>query len=282
MVITFVNYKRLLPAPAPLQIHHAGLTHITLPRLKTVGSRETLKIILLSCCIYLFTCPSYSQNVQFRQDLITNLSDAKFSKVVEDVNFNGLGGNFRIPFSMIRGSRFWKEDWELADLFTASAKASNVEIKLNLLTGEIHFKKDNEEMVIEGLRVEKIFFKKDSITFLANVPNLYVQNNKMNAPVLLLSSGKYQLLKYIQRNLATADSLFRTQKRYYFSDRIYYFLKHNDVVEPIKKLSKENLFKLLPSANSYNEWAVKNNINFKKEEDVILFINHYNSFRENQ
>lgn len=239
------------------------------------------KMILLLYGIFFFSASTFSQTIQFRQDMISNLSDSKFSKVVEDVNFNGLGGNFRVPFSMIRGSRFWKEEWELADLYTASAKASNAEIRLNLLTGEIHFKKDEEEMVIENLRIEKIFFKKDSVTFLANVPDLYVQNTKMNAPVLLMTSGKYQLLKYIQRNLATADSLFRTQKRYYFSDKIYYFLKHNDIMEPVKKLSKENLYKLLPSANTHNAWATKNKINFKKEEDVIRFINHYNSFEAN-
>lgn len=280
MIITFENYRRFFLAGSHLQMKNLGLAPTSSPLPKTVNF-YVLKMILLLYGIFFFSASSFSQTIQFRQDMISNLSDSKFSKVVEDVNFNGLGGNFRVPFSMIRGSRFWKEEWELADLYTASAKASNVEIRLNLLTGEIHFKKDEEEMVIENLRVEKIFFKKDSVTFLANVPNLYVQNTKMNAPVLLMTSGKYQLLKYIQRNLATADSLFRTQKRYYFSDKIYYFLKHNDIMEPVKKLSKENLYKLLPSANTYNAWATKNKINFKKEEDVIRFINHYNSFEAN-
>lgn len=242
------------------------------------------KIISLACCSVLFFAIScFSQSaVQTSQGVITNLSEAKFSKVIEDISFNGLGGESRIPFNRIRGSRFWKDNWEVADLYTTSGRANDINIKLNLLNGEIHFKKNEEEVVLEDFIVMKIYFKKDSTTFLANVPNLYLQNSKMNAPVLLLTSGKYQFLKYIQRNLSSADSLFRTQKRYYFSDKIYYFLRHEDIIEPIKKLSKENLLKLLPATTAYNSWIIKSDINFKKEEDVIRFINYYNTSAANK
>lgn len=240
---------------------------------------------ITSLCWGLLFCSisSFPQSrVQTSQDVITNLSEAKFSKVIEDVAFNGLGGDSRIPFTRIRGSRFWRDNWEIADLYTTSGKANNINIKLNFVTGEIHFKKNEEEVILEGFTVMKIYFKKDSTTFLANVPNLYLQNSKMNAPILLLTSGKYQFLKYIQRNLSSADSLFRTQKRYYFSDKIYYFLRHDDIIEPIKKLSKENLFKLLPATTSYNSWIIKSDINFKKENDVIRFINYYNTAEANK
>ena len=83
-------------------------------------------------------------------------------------------------------------------------------------------------------------------------------------------------MKYTNRSVASADSIFHNLKRYFFADQITYFIKSNEKVDRIKKLNKENVLFYLP-ASSYDEWIKENSINFKNEKDIIRFLNYYNS-----
>ena len=76
----------------------------------------------------------------------------------------------------------------------------------------------------------------------------------------------------------TADSLFGTMKRYYFSDQVSYYLnsKYGQNIR-LRKLSRENVLETLRIVAADEAWLKKNGINFKKEEDVIRFLNYYNN-----
>jgi hypothetical protein len=54
-------------------------------------------------------------------------------------------------------------------------------------------------------------------------------------------------------------------------------LKTEDKVERIKKLDTQHFLALMPGASAYKKWIDQNNLNFKKEEDLVLFLNYYNS-----
>jgi hypothetical protein len=102
-------------------------------------------------------------------------------------------------------------------------------------------------------------------------------NKNFNGFIQVMNSGNYQLLKYIKRTVGSADSLFRTQKRYFFADELYYFLRFNEKIERIKRLRKESVLEYLPSASSYSTWINENNMDFRKEGDVIRFLDYYNA-----
>ena len=93
-----------------------------------------------------------------------------------------------------------------------------------------------------------------------------------------MNAGNCQLLKYTNRRVYPGeDSLFGTQKRYIFRDVNYYFLKTGDKVEKIKKLNTEHFLALIKEATLYKEWINQNNLSFIKEEDLVFFLNYYNS-----
>jgi hypothetical protein len=93
-----------------------------------------------------------------------------------------------------------------------------------------------------------------------------------------MNSGKCQLLKYTNRRVYPAeDSLFGTQKRYAFKDVNFYFLRIDDKVKEIKKLNVEHFLALIPDASTYKKWIDEHNLSFKKEEDLVLFLNYYNT-----
>jgi hypothetical protein len=210
---------------------------------------------------------------------ITNLSEAKSQRIIEEVRFYEPEGNVRLPYSRIKGSPFWKDEFLPAKIFTTTGQVYASPIRLNLVTSEIHFVKNGEEMVLVDGNVDKIVFswEHDSALFLANVSALLLNNKKENGYIQVLNPGYCQLLKYTKRIVSSADSLFRTQKRYFFTDELTYFLRIIDKTEKVKRLNKENITKLLPSAPSYDAWIEKNKIDFKKEDDVVRFLNHYNA-----
>lgn len=214
---------------------------------------------------------------------ISNLADAKFVKAVEEVRIDGVENNSKLSYDRIKGSRFWKDEWQPALLYSNTGYVGTMPVRINFATGEVHFLKDSEELVLTDNFLAKIIFPSvnDSCVFISQVPNLIINKKPVDDFVQVLNFGKYQLLKYIKRNVASADSLFGTQKRYFFSDDISYFFKSNHKVERIKKLNKENVLFYLPSSSSYDAWIKENNIDFKKEKDVVRFLNYYNAHLSN-
>lgn len=222
---------------------------------------------------------AFGQTVQMSNGIIINPQDAKSQKIMEEVRLPGTEAE-RIPYYRIKGSPFWKDEWENAELVTVDGKLIRVPVRLNFVTGEVHFLLNNKERVLAETPLRKIVFQDDSTVFVSNVPNLLLNNKALEGFFQVLTTGKFHLLKYVKRTVNSADSLFGTQKRYFFSDEVFYFLQNNNKIDRIKKLNKDNFLKLLPSPGSSVEWAEKNHIDFKKEKDVIRFLNYYNSVAE--
>lgn len=189
----------------------------------------------------------------------------------------------RIPYARIAGSPFWRDNWQLATLYVDTKKLATLPVRLNLATNEIHFLENEKEYVLIDGKVSIVAFHPGSDSsrttevFLQHVPEILQLNKNFNGFIQVMNTGSYQLLKYLQRTVGSADSLFRTQKRYFFTDEPLYFLRFNQKIERIKKLRKENLLGFLPSASSYSSWITENNIDFKKEADVIRFLDYYNA-----
>lgn len=243
--------------------------------------------IILSNLIFI-SAPAQQQGATMQTNSfgeITNLKDAKFNRVIEEMGVDGMNnaGSDRIPYSRITGSPFWKDDWQQAYLYKNNKLLGVLPAKLNFGTNEIYIIRNEEELAVNEGDVTSIIFRneKDSsaakAVFTGYVPNLFLNNKKLDDFVQVLNEGNRQLLKYTNRYVVAGDSLFHTLKRYYFSDRVYYFLKSSDKVEKIKKLNKDNLLVLLPSSSSFSAWIEANNIDFKREADVITFLNYYNA-----
>jgi hypothetical protein len=168
---------------------------------------------------------------------------------------------------------------QTALLFGDIGYLGKLPVRINLATGELHFIKNGEEVILSDDVIAKIIFPRvnDSAVFVKHMPNLLLNKKPVEAFVQVLNTGKYQLLKYTKRNLASADSLFGTLKRYYFTDEFIYYIRSDEKVERIKKLNKENVLSYVPSSSSYDSWIKENDIDFKKEKDVVRFLNYYNS-----
>jgi len=191
-----------------------------------------------------------------------------------------------LPYSRIKGTPFWKDQWQLASLYSEDRLIGIMPVKINLVTNDIHFsQKDQELVATDENKVTAIIFHPGSdselvtAAFMKDLSKYSVNEKNLNVVMQVMNYGQYELLKYVNRKVASADSLFGTQKRYFFKDDVSYYLKADNMVQNIRKLSEDNFYELIPALTiAVNQkWIKENKINFKKEEDIVRFLNYYNS-----
>ncbi|MFM9911655.1 MAG: hypothetical protein ACKVOW_20205 [Chitinophagaceae bacterium] len=197
-------------------------------------------------------------------------------------------GNNRIPYDRISGSPFWKNEYILASVIDNSNQImGKAPIKINLYSNEVYFLNDKgEERVITSGKVRKvIFYKKDNekeilAVFENNLPVIVENNPNAETPsfVQVMNNGDMQLLKHIKMTLGTADSLFGTMKRYYFSAQTMYYINNKyGQSNRLRKLNKDNLIATINADARAEAWLNQNPLNLKKEEDVVRFLDYLNS-----
>jgi hypothetical protein len=197
------------------------------------------------------------------------------------------GKNAKIPYERITGSPFWNPEWQLGALESPDGKSKGrLFVRLNLVTQEIHFKdsRDNELAADDGT-VAKVGYlmDKDTVAVFRNdfgPINMFYNRNKKYAQIM--NSGEYRLLKVTIREVKSADSMFGTLKRYYFSDRADYFIEHGNKIDKIKKLNKEEVLSLLPRGSALEAYVKQNKIKFAREEDLIKLLDEYNKITANK
>lgn len=198
-----------------------------------------------------------------------------------------------LTYGQLKGSAFWKEEWQMATLIDKDSKTiDKVKIRLNLYTNEIHFisKAGKELVVVPGLVRKVVVHKSDEsndvLAVFENEMDQIVENNTQaenSSYVQVMNFGDIQLLKHTRKKIATADSLFGTLKRYYFSEQVMYYMNDKyGKTERLKKLNQDNLMDVLPMFSRHKNWIASNNINFKKEEDVVRFLDYYNAFAKDK
>lgn len=216
---------------------------------------------------------------------ILNLGDMKSMHTMYEIQVDGLNnGAQRLPYSQINGSPFWKDSWLPAAIYNGNnSLLGKVEVKLNLATHTFYYHGKNQaelEASPEIARRVVLFNPQDTASILTVFDNSFdevVPGSKAGEYyVQELNQGAYQFCKMTKKPVLSADSLFGTLKKYFFGTQTRYYVKGKAMLKPVKKLRKEILLQLLPQGSATEEWLKTNDIDWKKEEDVIRFFEYYN------
>lgn len=235
-----------------------------------------MRINIFIICFF-FTAVPASINAQ-----VISRADGFFFKEFRPSGESGVKGGLgpdSISYEKIDGSAYWVEAFTPASLYDSKGYLATLQVRINLLTNKIHFLKDNVDMIVDDNIINRVVFhgNNDSTVFISQVPDLLVNNKPFNKFVQVLNAGKYQLLKYTARIVTSEETPSHTSRTYQYKDTYRYFMRSEDRVDDVKKLSSENILIYLPVSSSYNGWIKENKISFKNEKDVIRFLNHYNS-----
>jgi len=196
-------------------------------------------------------------------------------------------GNNRIPYERISGTPLWKTHYIMATLIDRNNMVlGKAPVKLNLYTNEVYFTTPKgEERVAAPGKVRKIIFYKDDtsdeiLAIFENNLSIIVEANpkaENSSYVQVMNTGDVQLLKHIKATFVTADSLFGTMKRYYFSEHVAYYVNNKfGQIQKLKKLNKDVIMENVNLDREAEAWIKQQNINFKKEEDLLRFLDYWN------
>lgn len=190
-----------------------------------------------------------------------------------------------IPYDVIKGSAFWKNDWQKAFFFdTRDSSLGSYMAKFNMVTQEAHYLDRNgvERAVIPGELNAVVFMSREDSTkieavFKTNIPEIRRKTLCKNCFAQELNQGHTKLLKITQKRVSEEDSLFGTKKKYTFVDDVEYFIQTDDQYNRLKKLNKDDLLIFLPGSGAYAGWIRKNGLRLNKEADCLVFLEHYNA-----
>jgi hypothetical protein len=210
---------------------------------------------------------------------------AAYTLAVHEVNFEGVqnSSKMRLPYSSVKGSPFFMDEFLWATFYNQKGKMTGKQkAKINLASQEIHFIGEKEMEYIAPVELANRVVltheqKNDTVAVFARlVPGLQFNNKTLSDYVQQLTFGEAVLYKHTKRYVASADSMFGTLKRYYFASQNSYFLKFDADPIFVNKLSLNALLSILPGSDGMLDWAKKNKINIRKEDDLIALIKEYN------
>lgn len=188
----------------------------------------------------------------------------------------------------VKGSRYWDNDWHTGQLFDSrDSSYGYFPVKIDIYAGLIVFRdRRGTEMAVNESKVKRIIVYDaigDSVEtrkvlgIFRYIPEVDMIKKQPNTLVQQMNSGVIKLLKTTKRDIESADSLFSTIRNYYFKDIAEYFLENGKRIEKIKKLNRDNFLVLIPAASKYTAWIKENNLKFKQEEDLLYFLDYYNT-----
>lgn len=242
------------------------------------------RILFLSLCVALIIQLQAQPPVQIEMGTVINAAGAPVSDGVMIYGAESLKKN--VTYADVKGSPFLHEDFRLSLLYDAGNRLmGKTRSKINFYNYQVHYLDASGAEMSAGPQVVKRVVYVDSADhskiqeeFASNVEML---NRKYNKPVFVkvLNSGDVRLIKYIQKNLGTYDSLMGQFKRYMFLTREDYYLQKQQTIEPLRKLNRENMLPFIRHELALLNYAEKEKLDFRKEADVISLLNYLNSLR---
>ena len=233
----------------------------------------------------LFACPvTYAQQVRIEMGTVMNAAGQPVSDGMMVYGAESLKKN--ITYADVKGSPFL-DDFRWARMYDANKNLLGVaQAKINFYTSYVHYlNMANAELAIGPDVVRHIeFFNPENKTEVTDAYTSLIDdvNQKLNKPffVRVFNDGNIKLLKLQQKSIGTYDSLMGNFKRYMFTTRTEYYLQRQQTIEALRKLSKERVHAFMRSERDVEAFVKANNIDYRKEEDLVKLIDYYN--KQNQ
>ncbi len=185
----------------------------------------------------------------------------------------------------IRGNPFWNESWKTAFLYTDNLKILFPKVKLNLYKDDVYYTTTDSIVMIakEGLVKGITFFSTaDTSNIIANFVYLKNEDDKEYHYYEVMNAGKAQLVKKYNVTLFKPpfDPLTGEEDWHYVTKAIY-FIYFNRELSLIKGNNKDAILSILNSSGSTVDWLSKNHNKLKSPEDILNFLEYYNTVENN-
>ena len=177
----------------------------------------------------------------------------------------------------IVGTPYLNEEFINGVVICDAGTFSNVAMRYNAYEDHIEFKENNQIFILSpDKRIDKIAIDKNVFV----VQNYQFRGRTALGFLTLLDSGKVQLLAKVMINFKEAQAPKALESSatpaHYTALEYFYFLKSNtNDVREINNLKK--MIEAFPNQHKeLKEFADKEKISARKEDDLIKLVKHYN------
>lgn len=186
-------------------------------------------------------------------------------------------------YTNINGSPYWDNTWQRGTVKFANGQViKNMLLKYDQVDDMLLFKNAKGDSLRFVLPVTEFTLpaQKEGETALPVFRNQFpaVDGNNTNNYYEVLYDGKTKFLKRTKKTLVTQPSQYSSAvKQKDIVQRIDYFISKSGLLVAVK-LDKKSFLKVLnDKSSSIDEYAGKNNLNFKKESDCRKIAAFYDS-----
>jgi hypothetical protein len=230
--------------------------------------------------------PAYLAGV-FALMCVSYLSDAQ--NVTRDLtlhNFNIFDADGKLfvnPYIDVAGSPFFLDEWKFGTIvLNDNKKFTDVHLRLNLQTQEVHFLKPDKNELVTPVGLVKEINLFDTVN---NVPVVYIFQRGFpaidNQNVLnfyqVLGNGKIKFLESLRKVIHQEKNEYAgTIEKEFRQYEDFYFFTDNKI-ERIKR-DKAYVLSFMKDKNDLiNDFVKRNKLSFKSTEDIKKIIDYYNS-----
>lgn len=219
----------------------------------------TLKTFAIICLLY------FSASSQTNAQLIQNDQGAPF-----------LG----INYTDVKGHPYLFENWTEGTVKLSNGKSyTNVQLKYNLLRDELFFKDIKTDQLLAFV-IAVVEFKlndKEINSILYRNGYKAIDDNTEKSYYQVLFDGGTQLLKRTSKKINEEKPFNSASTIKSFEVLNFYYISNNNTLIRIRKDKKSILAALANHGSALEKYLQEKSLNLKNEEDLIQFIQYYNS-----
>jgi len=206
----------------------------------------------------------------------SNSANAQTFKVLMPPGYNNIVNQEELPG--VSGSQYLDENWTNGQILLMKGDTiESIKLRLNAYTGNMHYKNENTEYSIGAPEnIKEIIMGGKVFVFSPYINEGMVTKNYFE----VLVAGKHNLLvlHYITKMKATYNKALDTgdkNERLIAAER--YFVKNGATIVELDKHGK-NLIEIIgDKASKVKEQVEKEDLSYKKKEDLIKIITYLNS-----
>ncbi len=211
-------------------------------------------------CLFCFGISSYS-----RAQLIQNDQGAPF-----------LG----INYTDIKGHPYLFENWTEGAVKLSNGKSyTSVQLKYNLIRDELFFKDIKTDQLLAFVIPVVEFQLTDKVRASILYRNGFkaIDDNTEKSYYQVLFDGGTQLLKRTSKKINEEKPFNSASTIKSFEVLNFYYISNNNTLIRIRKDKKSVLAALANQASTLEKYLQEKSLNLKNEDDLIKFIQYYNS-----
>ena len=181
-------------------------------------------------------------------------------------------------YSEVRGTPFLFDKWIKGSVTIPRGTYVDLQLKYDVYGNTVYYNREDQSFEFQDPVLSFILMPVpgDSLSYMYFAKGITAPGLKETQFVQILAEGKIALYKSEIKLLSELNEINRGVVQSFSKSSRYFALKNN-VIELIKLNKNEIIALIADKEKEVTAFISKNNLSFKKEQDIIAIIDYYNT-----